>query len=86
MSLLRLSSTPMSCRDKIKAALKVVMQGDQTKFHEFNEQFRTEFKQLPFDDEEMEKTVIDKKLENLLSVLKWDLSKTRKENQYQTMF
>lgn len=44
------SSTPMSCRDKIKAALKVVMKGDQAKFHEFNEQFRTEFKQLPFED------------------------------------
>lgn len=44
------SSTPMSCRDKIKAALKVVMKGDQAKFHEFNEQFRTEFKKLPFED------------------------------------
>ena len=44
------SSTPMSCRDKIKAALKVVMKGDQSKFHEFNEEFRTQFKQLSFED------------------------------------
>ena len=27
-----------------------------------------------FDDEEMEATIIDKKLQNLIGVLKWDLS------------
>lgn len=32
------------------------------------------FKQLPFDDSEMENTIIDMKLDNLLGVLKWDLS------------
>lgn len=35
------------------------------------------FKDLPFDDKEMEKTIIDKKLENLVGVLEWDLSKTK---------
>ena len=34
----------------------------------------TWFKQLPFDDSEMENTIIDMKLDNLLGVLKWDLS------------
>jgi len=32
------------------------------------------FKQLPFDDELMEQTLVDKKVENLLGVLDWDLS------------
>jgi len=39
------------------------------------------FKQLPFDDTLMEETSIDRKLENLLGVLKWDLAKTKSENQ-----
>lgn len=34
------------------------------------------FKELPFDDEGMMETVVDKKLENILGVLKWDLSVT----------
>lgn len=33
------------------------------------------FKELPFDHETMEETIIDFKLQNLLGVLKWDLSK-----------
>jgi hypothetical protein len=32
------------------------------------------FKQLPFDHTAMEETIIDSKIENLLGVLKWDLS------------
>jgi len=39
------------------------------------------FKQLPFDDTLMEETSIDRKLENLLGVLNWDLAKTKSENQ-----
>ena len=31
------------------------------------------FKELPFDDDEMETTLVDKKIENLLGVLGWDL-------------
>jgi hypothetical protein len=32
------------------------------------------FKDLPFDDELMEFTIVVKKVENLLGVLKWDIS------------
>lgn len=39
------------------------------------------FKQLPFDDETMEQIALDKKLENMLGVLKWDLEKTKKDSQ-----
>ena len=35
------------------------------------------FKELPFDDLAMEETIIDKKITNLVGVLKWDLSKTK---------
>ena len=45
------------------------------------------FKDLPFDDAEMEATVIDQKIDNLLSVLNWDLvSSTNTENTFQTLF
>jgi hypothetical protein len=35
------------------------------------------FKKLPFDDSAMEEVIIDKKLENLVGVLNWDLTKTK---------
>jgi len=35
------------------------------------------FKELPFDDAAMEEVIIDKKITNLVGVLKWDLSKTK---------
>jgi len=45
------------------------------------------FKELPFNDAEMEATVVDQKLDNLLSVLAWDLaSATNTENTFQTLF
>ena len=44
------SSTPMSCRDKIKESLKIVMNGDEQKFQEFVGDFKQEFKTLPFED------------------------------------
>jgi hypothetical protein len=31
------------------------------------------FKELPFDDDEMESTIVDQKVENLLGVLHWDI-------------
>ena len=31
------------------------------------------FKELPFDDSAMERTLVDEKIENLLGVLDWDL-------------
>jgi DNA polymerase elongation subunit (family B) len=45
------------------------------------------FKELPFDDTEMEATVVDQKIDNLLGVLGWDLSSaTNTENTFQTLF
>jgi DNA polymerase elongation subunit (family B) len=45
------------------------------------------FKELPFDDTEMEATVVDQKIDNLLGVLDWDLaSSTNTENTFQTLF
>jgi hypothetical protein len=31
------------------------------------------FKDLPFDDDAMESTLVDEKIDNLLGVLKWDI-------------
>jgi DNA polymerase elongation subunit (family B) len=44
------------------------------------------FKDLPFDDALMEKTVIDEKLENLIGVLEWDISSTRNDNTFNKLF
>jgi DNA polymerase elongation subunit (family B) len=45
------------------------------------------FTELPFDDAEMEATVIDGKVDNLLSVLDWDLaSATNTTNTFQSLF
>ena len=44
------------------------------------------FKDLPFDDGEMETTVIDEKLENLIGVLEWDISSTRSDNNFSKLF
>ena len=45
------------------------------------------FKELPFDNTEMEATVVDQKLDNLLGVLGWDLaSATNTENTFQALF
>ena len=45
------------------------------------------FKELPFDDSEMEATVVDQKIDNLLGVLNWELvSATNTENTFQTLF
>ena len=44
------------------------------------------FKDLPFNDAEMENTVIDEKLENLIGVLEWDISQTRSDNTFNKLF
>ena len=44
------------------------------------------FQELPFDDELMENTIIDKKLDNLIGVLKWDLSDADASEQFQSLF
>jgi DNA polymerase elongation subunit (family B) len=44
------------------------------------------FKELPFDDQAMEETVIDSKLENLIGVLGWDIQSTRDDNTFNKLF
>jgi DNA polymerase elongation subunit (family B) len=45
------------------------------------------FKELPFDDALMESTIVDQKIDNLLSVLDWDLAaSTNTENTFQSLF
>jgi len=45
------------------------------------------FRELPFDDAEMEATVVDQKIDNLLAVLAWNLSSaTNTENTFQSLF
>jgi DNA polymerase elongation subunit (family B) len=45
------------------------------------------FCELPFDDAEMEATVVDGKVDNLLGVLDWDLSSaTNTDNTFQSLF
>ena len=45
------------------------------------------FKELPFDDAEMEAAVVDKKIDNLLSVLQWDLAQeTDTSNTFNSLF
>ena len=47
----------------------------------------TWFTELPFDDSEMEATVVDGKIDNLLGVLDWNLgAATNTENQFTTLF
>jgi hypothetical protein len=45
------------------------------------------FKDLPFADSEMEATVVDQKIDNLLGVLDWDLAAaTNTENTFTALF
>jgi hypothetical protein len=45
------------------------------------------FKDLPFDDSEMEATIIDAKLDNLIGVLEWNLfSTTEQSNTFNKLF
>jgi hypothetical protein len=44
------------------------------------------FKDLPFNDGEMENAVIDEKLENLIGVLEWNISSTRSDNNFNKLF
>jgi len=46
----------------------------------------TWFKELPFDDDAMEEALIDKKVGNLLGVLKWDLDKNKDNNSFDDLF
>jgi DNA polymerase elongation subunit (family B) len=44
------SSTPKACRENIKKALGIIMNGTQDELQKFIEKFREEFMQLPFED------------------------------------
>ena len=44
------------------------------------------FKELPFDDDAMEETIIDNKLGNLIGVLNYDLENTKQNNTFNTLF
>jgi DNA polymerase elongation subunit (family B) len=44
------------------------------------------FKDLPFDHEAMENTIIDNKLENLIGVLKWRILNTQNSNTFNKLF
>ena len=45
------------------------------------------FKDLPFDDGDMEETIVDQKLENLLGTLKWNIvASTNIKNNFEDLF
>jgi DNA polymerase elongation subunit (family B) len=44
------------------------------------------FKDLPFNDAEMEQTIIDNKLDNLIGVLEWDIRSTEEKNTFNSLF
>jgi len=44
------------------------------------------FKAMPFDHEAMENAIIDSKLDNLIGVLKYDLTDTRQDNTFKALF
>jgi DNA polymerase elongation subunit (family B) len=44
------------------------------------------FKDLPFDHNEMEAVLIDKKLDNLIGVLKWNIQNTSERNTFNSLF
>ena len=44
------------------------------------------FMDLPFNDAEMEQTIIDNKLDNLIGVLKWDVASTEEKNTFNSLF
>jgi DNA polymerase elongation subunit (family B) len=44
------------------------------------------FKDLPFDHAEMEATIIDKKISNLIGVLNWNLVSTEEKNTFNSLF
>jgi DNA polymerase elongation subunit (family B) len=51
------SSTPSACRTNIIEALKLIMNGTETDLQQFITDFRTQFKQLPYEDVAFPRTV-----------------------------
>jgi hypothetical protein len=44
------------------------------------------FKELPFDDDAMEQSIIDQKLDNLLGVLNWNLAESKVSETFESLF
>jgi hypothetical protein len=44
------------------------------------------FKNLPFDHDEMESSIFDKKLENLIGILNWPIKETQNKNVFNNIF
>ena len=44
------------------------------------------FKELPFDSEAMEQTILDQKIDNLIGVLDWDVQSTETSNTFNKLF
>jgi DNA polymerase elongation subunit (family B) len=44
------SSTPRACRENIKKAIEIIMNGDQEELHLFVDEFHNKFMTLPFED------------------------------------
>ena len=44
------------------------------------------FKELPFDNDAMEATIIDNKLDNLIGVLNYNLEDTKQQNTFNSLF
>ena len=51
------SSTPSACRDKIKEALKIIINGTESEMQDYIENFRQEFKTLPAEEISFPRTV-----------------------------
>ena len=44
------------------------------------------FKELPFDDDAMEEGLIDKKIDNILGILKWNLKRPEDDTSWNSIF
>ena len=44
------------------------------------------FKEMPFDAEAMESTILDQKIDNLIGVLNWDVQSTETTNTFNKLF
>jgi len=44
------------------------------------------FKELAFDSEAMESTILDQKIDNLIGVLDWDVQSTETSNTFNKLF
>ena len=53
------SSTPASCREALKSAVKLIMSSDETTVQRYIADFRDEFKKLPFEDVAFPRGVTD---------------------------